>query len=134
MAQSVLPFLMFEGKAEEAMSFYVSLFKNAEVTDIQRYGPGGPGKEGSVLKALFTLDGQSFMCIDSPAKHAFTFTPSFSIFVTCETEAEIDALFARLSEGGQVLMPLGEYPFSSKFAWLSDKYGVSWQLSFGTKI
>jgi predicted 3-demethylubiquinone-9 3-methyltransferase (glyoxalase superfamily) len=69
------------------------------------------------------------MCIDSYVRHAFTFTPAISLFVTCQSEAEIDQLFARLSEGGQILMPLDAYPFSEKFAWITDRYGVSWQLT-----
>ncbi len=125
----VFTFLMFEGKAEEAMNFYVSLFPDAAVTGITRYGAGQGGAEGSVMHAQFTLAGQAFMCIDSPAKHDFTFTPAMSIYVQCETEAEVDALFARLAEGGQVLMPLDTYPFSPKFGWLADRFGVSWQLN-----
>ncbi|CDN40977.1 hypothetical protein BN871_AA_00030 [Paenibacillus sp. P22] len=69
------------------------------------------------------------MCVDSFVKHAFTFTPSFSLFLACDTEEEVERVFARLSEGGEVLMPLGEYPFSRKFGWIVDKFGVSWQLS-----
>jgi len=69
---------------------------------------------------------------DSNIKHDFTFTPSVSLFVTCETEEEIDRLFAGLSEGGQVLMPLAQYPFSPKFAWVQDRFGLSWQLSLET--
>lgn len=130
MPQRVFPFLMFqEGNAEEAMTFYVSLFPGSEVTDIVRYGPGQPGKEGSVMKARFSLAGQTVMCIDSPMKHAFTFTPSFSFFVDCESEEEIARLAAALSEGGAALMPLGNYGFSRQFAWLNDRFGVSWQLN-----
>ena len=130
MSSTVSTFLMFEGKkAEEAMTFYVSLFKDASVTSIQRYGPGQSGTEGSVVQAAFTLNGQRFMCIDSSVKHGFTFTPATSIFIHTDSEAELDTLAAKLSEGGQVLMPLGEYPFSPKFTWLADRYGVSWQLS-----
>ncbi len=70
-----------------------------------------------------------FMATDSPVKHDFAFTPAMSLFVDCATEAEIEALYAKLSEGGQVLMPLNAYPFSPKFGWLSDKFGVSWQLN-----
>lgn len=128
MTQRIATFLMFEGNAEEAMTFYISLFQDAEILGIQRYGPDGPGKEGSVVQAAFTLAGQQFMCIDSPAKHGFTFTPSMSIFVTFSDAAELDAIFAKLSDGGQALMPLGEYPFSPKFGWLVDRFGVSWQL------
>jgi predicted 3-demethylubiquinone-9 3-methyltransferase (glyoxalase superfamily) len=124
---------MFDGKAEEAMNLYVSLFKDAKVHHIQRFGPGEGGTEGSLMRASFTLNGQQFMCFNSPVKHAFTFTPATSIFVDCDSEAEVDALHAKLSEGAQVLMPLGEYPFSKKFVWLNDRYGVSWQLSLMTR-
>lgn len=129
MEPTIKAFLMFEGKAEEAMNLYVSLFENSRIIDIERYGPGEGGPEGSIMRANFELRGQPFMCIDSPVKHAFSFTPSVSFFIDCSTEAEIDRLFARLAEGGQVMMPLDKYPFSEKFAWLSDRYGVSWQLS-----
>jgi predicted 3-demethylubiquinone-9 3-methyltransferase (glyoxalase superfamily) len=129
MQQKIKTFLMFEGKAEEAMTFYVSLFEDAGITDITRYGAGEMGPEGSVKKATFSLAGQLFMCIDSPAKHGFTFTPSMSLFVDCGSEAEIDDVFAKLAEGGQVMMPLGQYPFSEKFGWLADRFGVSWQLN-----
>jgi predicted 3-demethylubiquinone-9 3-methyltransferase (glyoxalase superfamily) len=121
---------MFEGTCDQAMNFYVSLFRDAAVTDIRRYGKEGPGAEGSVMQAAFTVAGQTFMCVDSPVQHGFTFTPAMSLFVDCCDEAEIDALFAKLSDGGQILMPWGAYPFSRKFGWLSDKYGVSWQLNW----
>jgi predicted 3-demethylubiquinone-9 3-methyltransferase (glyoxalase superfamily) len=129
MARSITPFLMFDGVAEEAMRFYVSLFASSEIVSIQRYGPGGPGAEGSVQRAEFTLDGQRVMCIDSPVEHEFTFTPSISMFVDCDDEAELDAAFARLEPGGAVLMPVGEYGFSRRFGWVQDRFGVSWQLN-----
>lgn len=129
MAQSVRPFLMFEGSAEEAMNFYVSLFHGSRIERIERYGAGGQGPEGTVRRAEFTLAGQEILCIDSPMHHVFTFTPSFSLFVECESEAELDNAFSQLSGGGSVLMPPGNYGFSSKFTWVSDRYGVSWQLN-----
>ena len=82
-----------------------------------------------MLRAEFVLDGQRLRLFDSPVPHAFTFTPSISLFVDCASEAEIDRLFASLSEGGQVMMELAEYPFARKFAWTADRFGVSWQLS-----
>ena len=82
------------------------------------------------MQATFTLKGQEFMCIDSNVKHAFSFTPSFSIYVSCHTEEEIDELYGKLKEGGQALMPLSNYGFSRKFGWLNDRYGVSWQINF----
>lgn len=128
-SQKITTFLMFEGDAEEAMSFYVSLFDDAEVVGITRYGPEGPGREGSVQQATFSLAGQRFMCIDSPAKHDFGFTPAVSLFVQCEDEAEIDRLYAALAERGAELMPPGDYGFSAKFGWVNDRFGVSWQLN-----
>lgn len=129
MAQSVTPFLMFEGAAEEAMRFYVSLFAGSEVKHVERYGRGEMGPEGSVKRADFTLAGQDLICIDSPAKHAFTFTPSVSLFVECDSETEFDAAFAQLSGGGVVMMAPENYGFSRKFGWTSDRFGVSWQLN-----
>ncbi|PTX55004.1 putative 3-demethylubiquinone-9 3-methyltransferase (glyoxalase superfamily) [Melghirimyces profundicolus] len=128
--QKITPFLMFDGKAEEAMNFYVSLFDQSEIISITRYGADGPGKEGTVLQAVFSLNGQEIMCIDSPVQHNFTFTPAMSLYVTCDTEEEIERLFGELSQNGNVLMPLSEYPFSEKFGWVEDRFGVSWQLNF----
>jgi predicted 3-demethylubiquinone-9 3-methyltransferase (glyoxalase superfamily) len=121
---SVTPFLMFEGRAEEAMNFYVSLFRGAKIEMLERYADGG-----KVKRAKISLAGQTIMVSDSPIKHAFTFTPSSSLFVECEDEAEIDRLFAALSESGQVLMPLAAYGFSRKFGWINDRFGESWQLN-----
>ncbi len=120
---------MFEGKAEEAMNFYVSLFDGAQVLEILRYGPDEAGKEGSVMRASFSIGGQTILCIDSIVKHGFSFTPAFSLFVNCESEGEIVRLSSALSEGGSTFMPLDDYGFSRKFAWVSDRYGVSWQLN-----
>ncbi|AIY78058.1 VOC family protein [Bacillus anthracis] len=128
-SQKITTFLMFEGKAEEAMNFYTSLFEQSEIVSISRYDENGPGKEGTVIHATFTLNGQEFMCIDSYVKHDFAFTPAMSLYVTCETEEEIETVFHKLEQDGSVLMPLGSYPFSKKFGWLNDKYGVSWQLT-----
>jgi predicted 3-demethylubiquinone-9 3-methyltransferase (glyoxalase superfamily) len=128
-SQKITTFLLFEGNAEEAMTFYVSLFDDAEVVSVGRYGADGPGAEGTVQHATFSLAGQQFMCIDSPAKHEFTFTPAISLFVQCESEAELDRLYAALGEQGMELMPVGDYGFSPKFGWVNDRFGVSWQLN-----
>ena len=125
----ITTFLMFSGQAEAAMNFYVAVFENSEIVRITRYGPNEMGPEGSVQTAVFSLNGQAIMCIDSPMQHAFTFTPSISFYVTSPEEAKIDHYFEALVEGGQVLMPLDKYPFSKKFAWIQDKFGVSWQLT-----
>lgn len=127
--QKITTFLMFEGKAEEAVNFYTSLFDQSEIVSISRYDENGPGRDGSVIHAIFTLYGQEFMCIDSYVNHNFTFTPAMSLYVTCDTEEEIETAFNKLAQDGAVLMPLGAYPFSKKFGWLNDKYGVSWQLT-----
>jgi predicted 3-demethylubiquinone-9 3-methyltransferase (glyoxalase superfamily) len=127
--QKIVTFLMFTGNAEEAINFYISLFKNSGITSLNRYGANQPGTEGTVQKATFTLNEQEFMCIDSNAPHNFSFTPSMSLFVNCANEEEINHLFAELSQGGSIMMPLNAYPFAKKFAWVSDKFGVSWQLA-----
>lgn len=130
--QKFTTFLMFTGQAEAAMKLYTSLFKQSAIVNITRYGANDLGAEGTVQHATFTLNGQEFMAIDSNAVHAFTFTPSISLYVRCEDEAEIDRVFAALSAGGQILMPLDQYPFSKKFGWLADRFGVSWQLSLAS--
>ena len=126
---TIHPFLLFEGKAEEAMNFYLSLFPQAKILDIQRYGANSPGPEGSVKKASFSIGNQTVLCTDSFVKHGFSFTPAFSFFVDCALEEEIRRIHSALAVDGSELMPLGEYGFSRKFAWVSDRYGVSWQLN-----
>jgi predicted 3-demethylubiquinone-9 3-methyltransferase (glyoxalase superfamily) len=120
---------MFEGTAEEAMNFYVSLFPDSEIGEIERYGPGDQGVEGSIKIAAFTLAGRDFICIDSPIKHEFSFTPSISLFVDCKDKMELEEAFSRLSSGGAILMPLDNYGFSARFGWVNDRFGVSWQLN-----
>lgn len=128
-SQKICTFLMFSGKAEDAMNFYISLFDQSEIKSITRYGENEGGKEGTVYHAIFLLNGQEFICIDSSVEHGFTFTPAISLYVRCDTREEIDKLFDKLSQDGKVYMPLSDYPFSERFAWIEDKYGVSWQLS-----
>lgn len=132
--QKTATFLMFVGqqcgKAEEAIKFYISLFKNSEIKHIDYWKAGEPsGKEGLVKHAIFTLNGLEYMASENTYEHNFTFTPSMSIYVNCEDEKELASLFQKLSEGGSVMMPLDNYGFSKKFGWVSDKYGVSWQLN-----
>lgn len=129
MGTSVRPFLMFEGKAEEAITFYAGLIPDSDIVEITRYGAGEPGPEGSIKLALVRLAGQPVLCTDSFVSHGFSFTPSFSLFVDCGSEAELERIFAALSEGGGVLMPLGDYGFSRRFGWVNDRFGVSWQLN-----
>lgn len=125
---------MFEGKAEEAMTLYTSLFDDSEIVSITKYGsdgPGGPEAEGTVQNAVFSLKGQRYLAFDSYIEHDFSFTPSISLFVECESEEELETLFKNLNEGGEVLMPLDNYGFSTKYGWVNDRFGVSWQLNFG---
>jgi predicted 3-demethylubiquinone-9 3-methyltransferase (glyoxalase superfamily) len=109
--------------------FYTSLFDQSEIINITYYGANEAGKEGTVLHATFSLNGQEFMCIDSSVEHDFTFTPAISLYIRCDTRDEIYRLFDWISRDGQVYMPLSAYPFSERFAWVEDKYGISWQLS-----
>ena len=120
---------MFTGNAEEAMRFYTAVFPDSEIVAIERYGAGEPGAEGTVKRASFRLDDQRFICIDSPPVHAFTFTPSISLFVDFPRADALDRAFSQLAEGGSILMPLDAYPFSERFAWINDRFGVSWQLN-----
>jgi predicted 3-demethylubiquinone-9 3-methyltransferase (glyoxalase superfamily) len=114
--QKIVPFLWFDDNAEEAINFYVSLFKNPKVVSLRRYGEGGPGKKGTVMTGTFQLEGQEFYALNG-GPH-YTFSPAISLFVNCETQQEVDALWEKLSEGGE----------KSRCGWLKDKYGVSWQI------
>jgi predicted 3-demethylubiquinone-9 3-methyltransferase (glyoxalase superfamily) len=126
--QKVATCLMFDGQAEEAMNLYVSLFKDSKIVAIEHYGAGGPGEEGKVQKALFSLNGQEFLAFDTPVKQEFGFTPAVSMFVHCGSDQEIDGLYTTLSKSGSVMMPLDTYHFADKFCWITDRYGVSWQM------
>lgn len=121
-AQKITPFLMFVGeqhaKAEAAMKYYVSLFKNSRINQIERYGKGEEEPEGTVKHATFSLNGQEFMAIDSNMEHNFTFTEAISLFVNCETQEEVDELWEKLSAGGE----------KSKCGWLKDRFGLWWQI------
>ncbi len=114
--QSITPFLWFDGKAEEAMNFYVSIFRNSRTGSISRYGEAGPGPKGSVMSATFVLDGQEFFALNGGP--AFTFTPAISFFVNCEDTGRVDELWAKLSAGGS----------TQRCGWVQDKFGVSWQI------
>jgi predicted 3-demethylubiquinone-9 3-methyltransferase (glyoxalase superfamily) len=120
---------MFKGNAEKAMTFYASLSLDAELPEVVRYGPNEIGVEGSTKRGRFSIGGQSVLCIDSPVKHDFSFTPSFSFFVECNSDDEICRLYSELAAEGTVLMPIGNHGFCRKFAWINDQFGVSWQLN-----
>lgn len=131
--QKITPFLWFNHQAEEAAHFYTSVFKDSRITAITHYGPeaaAASGKpEGSVMTVAFNLEDQEFVALNGGP--VFEITPAISFFVNCETEHEIDTLWKKLTEGGTVLMELNKYPFSEKFGWLKDKFGLTWQLMIG---
>ena len=130
MKSQMLRSLTFQdGNAENAMNFYVELFDNSQVVKLQRWGAGGPVDEGKIMQATFELDGNLFMCSDSPAVHDWNFSPAVSHYLECEDDAELERLFSKLSENGNVTMPLNNYGFSQKFGWVIDQFGVSWQLN-----
>ena len=115
--QKITPFLWFDDQAEEAMSFYVSVFKNSKVGRVTRYGDAGPGPKGSVMTVSFELEGQQFTALNG-GPH-FRFTQAISFVVNCKTQEEVDELWERLSEGGEI----------QQCGWLKDKFGLSWQIT-----
>ncbi|MBT8232094.1 MAG: VOC family protein [Bacteroidia bacterium] len=126
----IATFLMFQKEdAEQAMNFYIGLFDNSEIVNIKRWGKEGSGKEGTIMHAIFRLNGKLFMCSDSPPIHAWGFTPAVSNFVECVDENQLEQLFTKLSENGKVMMPIDNYGFSQKFGFVEDQFGVSWQLN-----
>ena len=114
--QKITPFLWFDGKAEEAMNFYISIFRNSKIVSVARYGEAGPGPKGTVMTAAFQLDGQEFVALNGGPQ--FTFSPAISFVVNCETQQEVDELWEKLSEGGE----------KQRCGWLKDKFGLSWQI------
>ncbi|MGI8516760.1 MAG: VOC family protein, partial [Acidimicrobiia bacterium] len=129
--QEIIPSLWFDHEAEEAAHFYTSLFKSSQIRETARYPEAGQeihGQQpGSVMTVDYELDGYSFNGLNGGP--AFKFNPSISFFVSLPSEAEVDALWEQLAEGGSVLMPLQAYPFSERYGWLADRYGLSWQIS-----
>ncbi|ARP93325.1 VOC family protein [Bordetella genomosp. 13] len=124
----ITPFLMFVGEAKAAIDLYVRAIPNSRIVSIDYYGDEGPGARGTVQHAVIELNGQQVRCIDSPPVHDFTFTPSMSLFIDCDTDEQVDTLYQTLSEEGGVLMPLDQYPFNRRYAWVQDRFGVSWQI------
>jgi predicted 3-demethylubiquinone-9 3-methyltransferase (glyoxalase superfamily) len=114
--QKITPFLWFDGRVEEAMNFYTSIFKNSKIGRVTRYGEAGPGPKGTVMSATFQLDGQDFMALNGGPQ--FKFTEAISLFVNCETQEEVDELWEKLSAGGK----------KDRCGWLKDKFGLSWQI------
>ena len=115
--QKITPFLWFDGKAEEAANFYVSILKNSKIKSVTRYGDAGPGPKGQAMTVSFQLEGQDFVALNGGPQ--YTFTPAVSFVVNCETQREVDELWDRLSaDGGK----------PGRCGWLEDKHGLSWQI------
>jgi len=114
--KKITPFLWFNENAEEAMDFYISIFKNSKILSISRYSDAGPGPKGTVMVGTFELDGERFIALNGGPQ--FKFTEAISFSVDCETQEEIDYFWEKLSEGGQ----------KSQCGWLKDKFGLSWQV------
>ncbi len=114
--QKITPFLWFDGNAEEAANFYISIFKNSKMGKISRYGEAGPGPKGSAMSVTFQIEGQEFFALNGGPQ--FKFTPAISFFVNCETQQEVDELWDKLSAGGR----------TDRCGWLQDKFGLSWQI------
>jgi len=114
--QKITPFLWFDANAEEAANFYVSIFKNAKIVNVSRYGEAGPGTAGTVMSVIFELEGQTFYALNGGP--LFTFSPAISLFIDCKTQQEVDELWEKLSAGGK----------TNQCGWLTDKFGLSWQV------
>ncbi len=137
--KNINPFLWFDDGVEEAVNFYVSSFasafetsrkeKETNISATSRYGDAMPHLKGKVMTVNFKLLGEEFIALNGGPVKDFTFNPSFSFFVSCKTEDEVNKLFKKISDGGEIRMPLDKYPFSERFAWLDDKYGISWQIN-----
>ncbi|MEO8560875.1 MAG: VOC family protein [bacterium] len=115
--QKITTFLWFDDDAEEAMTLYVSIFRNSKILNVSRYPASGPGEQGKVITATFQLEGQQFMALNGGPQ--FKFTEAISLFVSCETQAEVDELWGKLTANGGA---------ESQCGWLKDKFGLSWQI------
>lgn len=114
--QKITTFLWFDGNAEEAMNLYISIFRNSKVLSVTRHGEAGPGPRGTVMAATFQLEGQQFYALNGGP--LYKFTPAISLFVSCETQQEVDELWDKLSAGGR----------QDRCGWLQDRFGLSWQI------
>lgn len=114
--QKITPFLWFDNQAEEAVNFYTSIFKNSRIINVTHYGEAGPGPKGSVMTVAFQIEEQEFTALNGGP--VFSFTPAISFAVDCQSQAEVDELWEKLSEGGE----------QGQCGWLKDQYGVSWQI------
>ena len=124
---TITPCLTYDQQAEEAARLYVSALPGSEILNVTRCGEEEPLSAGSVRTVRFTLGGQELMAVNGGP--SFTFTPAVSLFVHCQTAAEVGAVWEPLADGGMALMPLDDYPFAGRFGWVQDRFGVSWQVA-----
>jgi predicted 3-demethylubiquinone-9 3-methyltransferase (glyoxalase superfamily) len=130
MTRGLRTFLTFQrGAATAALELYADVFDDFEMISIAHYGSGDAGPDGTVMAAQFRLAGAEFGCADSPIDHAWGFTPAISLWIDCDDAEEQTRIFDRLAAGGQVFMPLDDYGFSTRFGWVGDAHGVTWQLN-----
>jgi len=130
MTRGLRTFLTFQGgAAAAALDLYREAFADFELIEIAHYGRDDVGPEGTVMAAKFRLAGSDLSCADSPIEHQWGFTPAVSLWIECNDDSELERLFGLLSEGGQVFMPLDDYGFSTRFGWVGDRHGVTWQLN-----
>ena len=129
MVRGVATHLMFAGEASAALALYAAVFSEFRLDSVERYGSGEAGAEGTVRRADVTFGQHRIIVIDSPVKHAFSFTPATSLFVDFDAVSALDSAFTQLAQGGQIFMPIADYGFSQRFGWCSDRFGVSWQLN-----
>ncbi|CAD2079555.1 VOC family protein [Phocicoccus schoeneichii] len=127
--KSITPFLMFEGRAEEAIMFYQSVFDDVEVVFLNRFGPESNEWEGKIMQGLIRIGELNIMVSDSSVSHDFSFTPSTSLFIECESMNEQMRYYEKIKSKGAILMPIDDYGFSKQFAWVSDPFGFTWQLN-----
>jgi predicted 3-demethylubiquinone-9 3-methyltransferase (glyoxalase superfamily) len=133
-SQKITPFLWFDDQAEEAINFYVSVFPNSKISHLKKWPEKTPfpeesTKPGTVMQGVFTLDGLQFCAFD--AGPMFRFNPSISFFAVFETKEEVDAVWEQLIDGGEALMPLDRYDWSERYGWVTDRFGLSWQICQG---
>lgn len=129
MVRGVATHLMFAGEASAALALYAAVFPEFRLDSVERYGSGEAGAEGTVRRADVTFGQHRIIVIDSPVRHAFTFTPATSLFVDCDSVSSLESAFTQLAQDGQIFMPMADYGFSQRFGWCSDRFGVSWQLN-----
>jgi len=127
--KSITPFLMFEGRAMEAIMFYQSVFDDVEVVFLNRFGPESNEWEGKIMQGLIRIGELNIMVSDSSVSHDFSFTPSTSLFIECESMDEQMRYYEKIKSKGAILMPIDDYGFSKQFAWVSDPFGFTWQLN-----